>query len=50
MLAKGYITPDLELLDMESEGILCESGQNEKPSATVDPWGNGGGLGDYEIR
>ena len=45
--AKSYLTPEMELLDIESEGLLCES---KGSSARVDPWENGGSLGDYQVK
>ena len=44
---KTYQTPVAELFNMETEGLLCTS---NKPSASVEPWGNGGSLGDYEVK
>ena len=43
---KKYQAPIVEILDMDSEGLLCTS---DKPVVSVDPWGNGGSLGDYDI-
>lgn len=42
---KIYTSPELETLDVKVEGILCSS-----PSVTVGPWGNGGSLGDHDIK
>ena len=44
---KTYQTPVAELFNMETEGLMCSS---NKPSTSVEQWGNGGSLGDYEVK
>lgn len=35
--AQSYVTPEVEVVEIVSEGVLCQSGT----PATNDPWENG---------